>query len=67
MKTIILNLLITGTIVFTLVSLEGCTSSNGWRFSIGVSPVTEINDNQALKPEKLTQAKYNKTLPQGGY
>ncbi len=28
--------------------LSGCGTSAGWRFSIGVSPVTAINDQQTL-------------------
>jgi hypothetical protein len=32
--------------------LVGCGGSTGWRVSFGVSPVTSIEDTQALKEEE---------------
>jgi hypothetical protein len=45
-----LGLLVSTIIWATLaVYLTGCGGSSGWRVSFGVSPVTQIDDQQSLK------------------
>ncbi len=39
------------------LNLTACAGSTGWRFSVGVSPVTAISDTQTLAQQEADNGK----------
>ena len=52
-----LGMLFLGAILFGLLFLQGCGSSAGWRFEIGVAPVTAINNTASLGEAEQEKSK----------
>ena len=44
--------------VLVLSMLNGCASSTGWRFEIGISPVKELSNQAGLKQVEAKNGRY---------
>lgn len=49
-----------GLLYFCCSVLTGCSSGTGWQFQIGITPITGVENHQALKPENTEARAWTK-------